>query len=240
MEEKKPHALWRVNIVKSLGLSKLINSASVLVIPEQLINEINSLIQNFIWDGKSAKIKKSTIIGEKKQGGLKMTHFNIMNKALKFAWIPRIRAANEASWKIIPEAALDKHGGLSFLTNCNYDVRTLQADNLSSFYLEVLKEWKITKDCMRTGTSSISEEIIWNNRNILINGKPLFNKSWFDKNILKIKDLLQHDGNFLSFKNFCDKFKLKTPFTFYFGIVSTIPTSWKDSVKISPLQFFRK
>ena len=78
---------------------------------------------------------------------------------------------------------------------------------------------------MRTGTSSISEEIIWNNRNILINGKPLFNKSWFDKNILKIKDLLQHDDNFLSFKNFCDKFKLKTPFTFYFGHVSTIPTS---------------
>ena len=145
-----------------------------------------------------------------------MTDFNIMNKALKVAWIPHIRAANEASREIIPEAAFDKHGGLSFLTNCNYDVRTLQADNLSSFYLEVLKEWKITKDCMRTGTSSISEEIIWNNRNILINGKPLFNKSWFDKNILKIKDL-------------CDKFKLKTPFTF--GLVSTIPTSWKIQSK---------
>ena len=56
----------KVNIVKSLGLSKLIYSASVLVIPEQLINEINSLIQNFIWDGKPTKIKKSTIIGEKK------------------------------------------------------------------------------------------------------------------------------------------------------------------------------
>ena len=72
----------------------------------------------------------------KKQGGLEMTDFNIMNKTLKVAWIPRTRAANEASWKIIPEAALDKHGGLSFLTNCNFDVRTLQADNLSSFYLE--------------------------------------------------------------------------------------------------------
>ena len=38
----------KVNIVKTLGLSKLIYSASVLVIPEQQINEINSLIQNFI------------------------------------------------------------------------------------------------------------------------------------------------------------------------------------------------
>ena len=63
------------------------------------------------------------------------------NKTLRVAWIPRIKAVNEASWKIIPEAALD-HGGLFFLTNCNYDVRTLQVDNLPSFYLEVLKEWK--------------------------------------------------------------------------------------------------
>ena len=47
----------KVNIVKTLGLSKLIYSASVLVIPEQLINEINSIILNFIWDGKPAKIK---------------------------------------------------------------------------------------------------------------------------------------------------------------------------------------
>ena len=41
---------------------------SVLVIPEQLIKEINSIIFNFIWDKKPPKIKKSTIIGERKHG----------------------------------------------------------------------------------------------------------------------------------------------------------------------------
>ena len=55
----------KINIVKTLGLSKLICNASVLVIPE-LIKEINSIIFNFIWDGKPPKIKKLTIIGEKK------------------------------------------------------------------------------------------------------------------------------------------------------------------------------
>ena len=121
MEEKKSLTLYgKINIVKTLGLStELISNASVLVIPEQLIKEINSTIFNFIWDGKPPKIKKLTIIGEKKQGGLKMTDFNIMNKALKVAWIPRIKSENEASWKIIPEATLEKQGGFSFLTNCN-------------------------------------------------------------------------------------------------------------------------
>ena len=46
--------------------------------PENLIKEIEKLIFSFIWDGKLAKIKKSTIIGERKHGGLKMTDFNTM------------------------------------------------------------------------------------------------------------------------------------------------------------------
>ena len=118
----------------------MIYNASVLVIPEQLIQEINSIIFNFIWDGKPAKIKKLTIIGEKNQGGLRMTDFNIMNKALKVAWIQRINSENGASWKIIPEIALKKHGGLTFLIKCNYDVNTLQTNNLPPFYHEILKQ----------------------------------------------------------------------------------------------------
>ena len=78
----------KINIVKTLGLSKLIYNTSVLVIPEKGIKEIETLTFDFIWYGKPAKIKKSTIIGEKTHDGLKMTDFHTMNKSLKFAWIP--------------------------------------------------------------------------------------------------------------------------------------------------------
>jgi len=61
-----------INIVKTLGISKLIYSASVLPVPDHYIQEINKLIFNFIWQGKPHKIKRNTIIGEKKDGGLKM------------------------------------------------------------------------------------------------------------------------------------------------------------------------
>ena len=135
-----------------------------------------------------------------------------------------------------PEATLEKHGGLSFLTNCNYDDR-LQVGNLLPFYLDVLKQWQITIDCMRSETVCVHEEIIWNNQKILLNGKPLFYKSWFEKNIIRVSDLLQKDGKFLSFKNFCNKYKLKIPFTVYFGLNNTIPTSWKVAAKKSPRDF---
>ena len=41
-----------------------------------------------------------------------MTDFNILNKALKVAWIPRIKSENVASWKIIPNVTLERYGGL--------------------------------------------------------------------------------------------------------------------------------
>jgi len=36
-----------------------------------------------------------------------MTDFNILNKALKVAWIPRVKSENVASWKI-PNATYKK------------------------------------------------------------------------------------------------------------------------------------
>ena len=65
----------KINIVKTLGLSKLIYSVSVLPVPDRYIQEINKRIFNFIWAGKPPKIKRNTIIREKNNGGLKMCDF---------------------------------------------------------------------------------------------------------------------------------------------------------------------
>ena len=43
-----------------------------------------------------------------------MMDFEIMEKALKIAWVNRIKDESGASWKIIPEQALTQYGGLSF------------------------------------------------------------------------------------------------------------------------------
>ena len=43
------------NIVKTLGISKLIYSASVLPVPDHYIQEINKLTFNFIWAGNPLK-----------------------------------------------------------------------------------------------------------------------------------------------------------------------------------------
>ena len=168
----------KINIVKTLGISKLIYSASVLPVPDHYIQEISKLIFNFIWTGKPPKIKRNTISGEKKDGGLKMCDFKIMEKALKIAWVNRIQDDSQASWKIVPNRLLHKHGSLAFLTKCNFATNILDLDEkLPTFYKKVLDYWCEFK--ISTGIDSKTNpknEIVWNNRKILVGKKPVFTK----------------------------------------------------------------
>ena len=66
-----------------------------------------------------------------------------------------------------------------------FNVNSLQMNHLPSFYREVLKQWQSTKQAFQNDTSP-HDEIIWNNRNIKIDGKTRFYKDWFEKNIFYV------------------------------------------------------
>ena len=65
--------------------------------------------------------------------------------------------------------------------------------------------------------------ILWNNKDITIEGKSIYWKAWFDKDIHFVQDLLNKNGNFLSLSELNDKYKLKTNFLRYQQIISAIP-----------------
>ena len=71
-----------------------------------------------------------------------MLDFEIMEKALKIAWIKRLAEQDDAAWKIIPEFAATDYGSISFLIECQYDVKYLSLDNLPPFYHTLLKYWQ--------------------------------------------------------------------------------------------------
>ena len=137
----------------------------VLNVPKQYVEQINKITFNFIWDGKPAQIKRSTIIGERRNGGLKMCDFAIMEKALKIVWIKRIQNEATSSWKIIPDIMVQQYGNLFFLSRCNYDPKMLSLENLSSFYRSILVYWHDFKKS-KQNEADFKNEILWNNRNI--------------------------------------------------------------------------
>ena len=60
-KRRKLTLLRKINIVKSLGLSKLTYNASDLPLPEEFDKKVNKTIFDFTWDNKPHKIKKQYI-----------------------------------------------------------------------------------------------------------------------------------------------------------------------------------
>ena len=217
-----------------LGLAKLIYSTSLLSIPKHLIDSINKIIFDFIWDGKTAKIKRKTIIAEKRHGGLKMIDFEIMERSLKIAWIKRIIDSEDAAWKVIPNYATCQYGGLQFLVKCDYNIKSLNLEYLPEFYHKVLNYWHDSKLLTANKEKSVKNQIIWNNQNIVVDGKPIFFRNWVNKGIVYIDDLLDEDSNFLSLIGLKDKFQINPPFTVYYGLLKAIPKEWKTALHNAP------
>ena len=160
-----------------------------------------------------------------------MLDFEIMDKALKIAWIKRLTDHDDAAWKIIPEFAATDYGGLSFLIECQYDVKYLFLDNLPPFYHTLLKYWQEYNHDKFLENSDIQNKIIWNNSRILIGGRPIFYKPLFQAQILSIKHLLSENNTFLSFDELKQKVNINIPFTLYYGLITSIPTEWKKLLR---------
>ena len=61
----------RCLIAKSLGISQLVHSISILDTPPEYIKDINSLIFRFIWKKKQDKIKRKVMVLDYMNGGLR-------------------------------------------------------------------------------------------------------------------------------------------------------------------------
>ena len=70
--------------------------------------------------------------------------------------------------------------------------------------------------------------ILWNNKDINVENKSVFWKSWRDKNVLFVQDLLNNQGNYLFPQEFSNKYNIKVNFLQYYQIITAIPASLKS------------
>ena len=188
----------KINIVKSLALSKLTFIAAILAIPDDFIKSVNKQIVEFIWSQKNPKIKKTTMIGEKKGGGLGMPDFDIINKSLKAAWAKRLSAPEWTMWKSLPLEYLRDVGG-ELIFYCNFSLKTLpHLSGLPLFYKDVLNAWQRIVDHTPLSKNEVENDIIWNNKFVTIAGKSVFYRLWYEASVKCTKDLITEDGNLMT------------------------------------------
>ena len=222
----------KINIVKTLALSKLTFVCSVLDTPNGFTEEVNKIIFNFIWKYKQPKIKRSTIIKCKEEGGLNMTDFTLFDKALKLCWVKRLCSTDDAPWKAIPISLLSSVGG-KLIFECNYDVKRINLDkSLPKFYNDVITYWQELSNNLPKTKCDVLNQIIWNNQFIKINKKSVFFQNWHIGGIKNVSSLVdEQKKRFLSFQSFQQKFHINCNFLQYYGLLSAIPSAWKELLK---------
>ena len=189
-------------LLKTLGISQLIYSASNLNVPKGIVEILRTKYFKFLWKTKKDKIKRSGLYQNLDNGGIRMTDFDIMLKAPKLAWIPRLlRISDNANWCIIPKHYFRSKGELNFLLRRNYDTNT--SNGVPLFYKKILEFFNELK--ILYSYNKRQELILFNSKDILVDGKPIFLNEWFKRGILSINDLLSESDNILTFHEFRDK-----------------------------------
>ncbi len=86
----------KILIIKSLVISKLIHTMTILVTPEEILKDVEKIIFGFLWDSHE-RIKRKTLIGTKNEGGIQMPDIYCKDNSLKAGWIKRISGKNANS-----------------------------------------------------------------------------------------------------------------------------------------------
>jgi len=133
------------------------------------------------------------------------------------SWIPPLLDEREGPWISYLKYNLKNYGGC-FLFRCNYDVNDLDL-SVSNFYLELLRWWAEFRNSF--SDVNYSQNVIWNNKDIRINSKPVFYKMFFDKGIIYLNDLQFNIDNVCSFEAFKQK-GLNTNFLTWTALRSAI------------------
>lgn len=208
----------RILLTKVENLSRFIYPCFSLSVSAKRIKAVNKLNFDFIWKMKSHYIRKSDMIKDYEEGGLKTIDFDIMNGVIKLRWLQAFINDKSSFWFEIPTIVFNKCGGISFLLQCDFELSKLPV-KLSAFHQQVLLYWKL----IFKHNFSPHNMSIWNNRCITVNRKSLFIDEWWQKGIWSLTHLVDNVGNILSHVAFCGKYNISCSSKMYEKIIKNIP-----------------
>ena len=124
-------------LAKMLGASQLIYTASMICVPDTVINNVQGHLFSFLWKNRKDRIKRKVMYQPLSEGGINFINFQMMVNSLCLASIQRLLTNFYDVWKAIPNYFFNKYGGLAFLLKCNFYSAKLDK-NLPLFYRKLL------------------------------------------------------------------------------------------------------
>ena len=219
----------KICIIKSLALSKLVHLfSSVPNPPDQFFSKLQNICFQFIWSGKSEKIKRTTMYNSYENGGFKVPNIKYFCMAQKVVWIKKtLNDQFISEWKTLFLSNVEKFGG-NYIWLCKEIPPKLLKD-LNPFWLDVYKVWVAPS---LNKPKEPQKETIFHNNAIKIDNQTIYYQDWHLKGIIHLNDIIDKNGNLYSWEVFSEKFNIKDYFK-YISLLHAIPRNWKQRMKES-------
>ena len=207
----------KVLIIKALGLSKFALLASLIHIPIKYIAMINTIIYNFLWNGKSDKVKRKIISQSYEHGGIRMLDFNHMIVGAKISWIKRYMDFGNPDWKVLFENFNSKQN-LKLFLRCNFSPKDI-SNKIPDYYTDSLNMWSNLKLKLDENI----EDFIWYNKDLKIGNSCLYSESLFKCGLWTVSNLYEEDNKtVIPFKTWLNRGAKHSDFLLWRGLIHAV------------------
>jgi exonuclease III len=224
----------RVLILKSLAVSQIIYIANLIPFPDDLIREIEEMFYEFLWCGKTHKVKKSIITQDFSNGGHKMIDVRYMISSQKLKWVKLYLKNHDCLWKTLTEALI-KASNLNMLLRGNCD----KYDDLtkSMFYLDVLQSLSNLKKLDQNNKKEhLNKQYIFYNKHLTIANRLIYDDEFFKAGLWSVNDLFETGGKVISFNTWECRGVSKSKYMIWRSLLSKVKCLQADKYEHDEIQ----
>ena len=165
-------------------------------------------------------------------GGLKNADVFFKITSLQCSWFRRLFDNSFHQWKVIPLFFINKTFGEHFKFHSNLDFSDDIVKCFPSFYKSMFLNWKKFFHVNPCVPSCILNQVLWFNKFIQINRKPVFYKKFSSNNINFLMQLVDRNGVFKNWNTLKHEYDLQNNLYFqWMQLISAIPSNWKNIIK---------
>ena len=207
--------IGKITVIKTLLTSQLNHLFISLPNPnEDFIKKMNTLLYQFLWSNKPDKIKRSIIVKDYTEGGLKMIDLKNFMLSLKSTWIRRLYE-EERKWMSILKCNIDikklTHCGDAYITKCCKETKNI-------FWRDVFHAASLILKLYNEKSEFLSLPL-WYNSKITIGNSVIFYEKLYEKNMFIVNDILNEDMTYKSFDQICNVLNHRMNFLEYHGLI---------------------
>ena len=211
--------------------------AGLVCMHKDIIMETNKILFNFIWKGKD-KVKRSTLTSDVENGGLRALrphtpHLESAIKTQRILCCKKIANSQQSSWKTILLHYLKPVGG-KLVLGCGFDIKKLPI-KLPRFYGECFQTFAEHSAATAVSLQSLNnntraDTIIWNNKHICVDSKPIFHRALFKKGTITLEDLVSDNNDLIVKQSLNSSLFTSTEVFLLVQVIDALPVQWRNSL----------